>query len=164
MKDKELYLLLDTSFLINLVSESAQFHERAYEFFNSFMTRHYDMAISTIAISEYAIKDDVNHLPLAMLQIIPFNFGHAAESGAFGNQVSSCRKHDPDTSRAIVLNDSKMFAQAELEKIDYVVSADSKAQKTYQWLKDAGLAHFEYLDITKTAVNDFFGELPFPLE
>lgn len=86
MKDKELYLLLDTSFLINLVSESAQFHERAYEFFNSFMTRHYDMAVSTIAISEYAIKDDVNHLPLAMLQIIPFNFGHAAESGAFGTK------------------------------------------------------------------------------
>lgn len=82
MKDKELYLLLDTSFLINLVSESALFHDRAYE----------------------------------------------------------------------------------LEKIDYVVSADSKAQKTYQWLKDANPAHFEYLNITKTAVNDFFGELPFPLE
>jgi predicted nucleic acid-binding protein len=63
MKDKELYVLLDTSFLINLVSERALFHERAYEFFNSFMTHHYVMAISTIAISEYAIKDDVTHLP-----------------------------------------------------------------------------------------------------
>lgn len=164
MKDKNLYLLLDTSFLINLVSESALFHDRAFEFFNSFLTRHCDMAVSTIAISEYAIKDDVTHLPLAMLQIIPFNYGHAVTSGAYGNQVASCRKQETDTSRAIVLNDSKMFAQAEVEKIDYVVSADSKAQKTYQWLKDAGLAHFEYLDITKTAVNDFFGELPFPIE
>ena len=164
MKDKELYLLLDTSFLINLVSENAIFHDRAYEFFNSFMTRHCEMAVSTIAISEYAIKDDVSHLPLAMLQMIPFNFGHAVKSGAYGDQVSLCRKQEPGTSRAIVLNDSKMFAQAEVEKIDYVVSADSKAQKTYQWLKDAGLAHFEYLDITKTAVNDFFGELPFPIE
>ena len=164
MKDKELYLLLDTSFLINLVSETALFHERAYEFFNSFMTRHYGMAFSTVAISEYAIKDDVNHLPLAMLQIIPFNFGHAVKSGAFGNQVTSCRKQEPNTSRAIVLSDSKMFAQAEMEKIDYVVSADSEAQKTYQWLKNANLAHFEYLDITQTAVNDFFGELPFPVE
>ena len=164
MKDKELYLLLDTSFLINLVSESALFHERAYEFFNSFMIRHCDMAVSTIAISEYAIKDDVTHLPLAMLRIIPFNYGHAVESGEYGSQVTLCRKQEPDASRAIVLNDSKMFAQAEVEKIDYVVSADSKAHKTYQWLKDGGLAHFEYLDITKTAVNDFFGELPFPIE
>lgn len=164
MKDKELYLLLDTSFLINLVSENALFHKRAYEFFNSFMTRHCAMAVSTIAISEYAIKDDVNHLPLKMLQMISFNYGHAVKSGAYGNKVTSCRKQESGTNRAIVLNDSKMFAQAEVEKIDYVVSADSKAQKTYQWLKDAGLAHFEYLDITKTAVNDFFGELPFPIE
>ena len=76
MKDDGLYLLLDTSFLINLVSENAIFHDRAYEFFNSFMTRHCSMAVSTIAISEYAIKDDVSHLPLAVLQIIPFNYGH----------------------------------------------------------------------------------------
>ena len=164
MRDKDLYLLLDTSFLINLVSKSAMFHDRAYEFFNSFMKRHCSMAVSTIALSEYAIKDDVTHIPLSMLQIIPFNYGHAVKSGAYGNQVVSCRKQELDTSRVIVLNDSKMFAQAEFEGVDYVVSADSKAQKTYQWLKDADLAHFEYLDITKTSVNDFFGELPFPTE
>ena len=85
-------------------------------------------------------------------------------SGTYGNQVASCRKQEQGTSRVVVLSDSKMFAQAEIEKIDFVVSADSKAQKTYQWLKDAGLAHFEYLDITKMKVSDFFGELPFPIE
>ena len=164
MQDKELYLLLDTSFLINLVSKNAIFHDRAYEFFNSFMTRHCIMAVSTIALSEYAIKDDVTHIPLTMLQIVSFNYGHAVMSGKYGNIVTSCRKQEPDTTRAVVLNDSKMFAQAEVEKIDYVVSADNKAQKTYQWLKDAGLAHFDYLDITQTAVNDFFEELPFPIE
>lgn len=164
MKDKELYVLLDTSFLINLVSTTAMFHDRAYEFFNAFVTHHCAIAVSTIAISEYAIKDDVTHIPLNMLQIIPFNYGHAVMSGKYGCQVTSCRKQEPDTSRVVVLNDSKMFAQAEFEKIDYVVSADSKAHKTYQWLKDAGLAHFEYLDITKRTVTNFFGEIPFPIE
>ena len=33
------------------------------------------------------------------------NYGHAVRSGAFGNQVSSCRKQEPDTSRAVVLSD-----------------------------------------------------------
>lgn len=154
-------ILLDTSFLINLLSENAPFHERAMEFYAHFLKDKSVLKVSTIAISEYAVKDEVQHLPLRNLQILPFNFLHAEKSGLFGRISNKCRKDSPDPAygRTMVLSDSKMFAQVEVEEINLVASADHRAMEVYKRLKEEGAAHFEYLDITEVDCYQYFGEL-----
>lgn len=156
-------VLLDTSFLINLLAEEHEFHQRAIDYFAHFVHDKAELKVSTIAISEYAIKDDVSNLPLRNLQILPFNFLHAKQSGILGNASMQCRKDsaDPSYSRAMVLSDSKMFAQAEVEHIDWIVSADHKAMRLHEQLFSAGIVHFKYIDITQVDCSLFFSELNF---
>ena len=151
--------MLDTSFIINLVNEAAPFHKEAVEYFKRLLEDGYKVLVSAIALSEYAVKDSISSLPLKYLRIVAFNHKHAEKSGLFGRAVKGCRKEDLQCGRAIVLNDSKIFAQAEAEGVDYIISADAKAEKVYGALKDAGIASAAYIDISKIPVNSFAGVL-----
>lgn len=152
-------VMLDTAFLINLTNKNAQFHENAVKFFERFSKEQFAIYVSTIALAEYAIRDEIVNLPLQKVRLLSFNHLHAVRAGCFGRVVSSCRKEDAGGSRAIVLNDSKMFAQASVEHIDYVASADKKASKVVTWLKQSNLVSFTYVDITDSDVNCVFPTL-----
>lgn len=154
-------ILVDTCFIVNVLNSSLPFHQEAYDFFTRFSKDDsVILKMSTIAISEFAIKGSLDTLP-DNLQILPFNYSHAVKAGEFGRATSKCRKEavNGTTSRAIVSSDSKMLAQAEIDNFDYFISADSNARSAFQWLKDAGLTHFDFIDITSTSCKEFFGEL-----
>ena len=126
---------------------------QAVEYFKRMLDDGCIMAVSTIALAEYAIKDTISSLPLRNLRIIAFNYKHAEKSGLFGLTVQGCRKEYEQIGRTIVLNDSKMFAQAEVEGVDYIISADSKAEKIYNTLKEKCLVSGIYVDITTTPLT-----------
>lgn len=63
------------------------------------------------------------------------------------------------TPRTVVPNDTKMFAQADIEdEITHYVSADSEATKVYSLINEEYRMKFDYIDINKSH-KEFFGEL-----
>lgn len=154
-------VLLDTSFFIRLLKEDDSLHQNAVDYFKYFLENDYTLKVSTIAISEFCVKGTVDMLPLAKMQVLPFNYDHAVNSGRLG-EIAFRRKKDRGaviTPRTVVSNDTKMFAQADLEEdITHFVSADSEATKVYSLINDEYRMKFAYVDIS-VSHREVFGEL-----
>ena len=154
-------VLLDTSFFIRLLKEDDRLHQNAVEYFKYFLENDYTLKVSTIAISEFCVKGTVDMLPLANMQILPFNYDHAVNSGRLG-EITFRKKKERGaviTPRTVVPNDTKMFAQAELEEdITHYVSADSEATKVFSLINEEYKMKFDYVDIS-VSHRQVFGEL-----
>ena len=57
-------VLLDTTFIIRLLSESDELHENAMAYYKYFLEHGIDMKFSTISIAEYCVIGAVSELPL----------------------------------------------------------------------------------------------------
>ena len=156
--------LLDACFVINLLDKSSIYHKEAFNFFVRLSSdKDVILKVSTIAVAEYSIKGDTTLLP-PNIQRLAFNYNHAVKSGVFGKAYKQCLAVAKDSHRAIVLNDIKMFAQAEVEGVAYFITADHKIRKVYDELYNAGLVSFKFIDITQENCASFFGELDFDLK
>ena len=154
-------VLLDTSFLIRLLSEREPLHNNAISYFQYFLQHEFSLKVSTIAISEYCVKGSIDELPLRNLRILPFNYDHAIVAGIISEIVFRLKGTLPMgiSPRTVVPNDSKMFAQADVDiDIDYFVSADTEAKKVYDLIKSERNLRFQYIDIN-TPSNIYFNEL-----
>ncbi len=125
-------VLLDTSFFIRLLNEEDSLHENAMGYFRYFLEHDFVIKISTIAIAEYCVRGEVSELPLKNMLIIPFNFDHAQRAGKMIAEVYAEKKRRGATiaPRAVVPNDTKMFAQADVESdINFYGTAVSNARR-----------------------------------
>lgn len=107
------------------------------------------MLVSTISIAEYCVGGDINELPLKNLQILPFNVGHARRAGEFARVIFRHKNKLDLTSRMVIPNDTKLFAQADMEAgVLYYLSSDTESQKVYGLLRaqNAG-PKFEFLNL-----------------
>ena len=160
-KTEQYSVLLDCSFFIRLLKENDPLHKNAYDYFKYFVEHGITCYISTIAIAEDCVKGEKDDLPFEHLQVIPFNINHSIEAGRLCGLVYSEkeRRGAKIYPRAVVPNDTKMFAQANVqEDIRYFVSSDSEAVKIYEILNDNGI-NFEYIDIHQL-YSEKFGVLP----
>jgi len=95
------------------------------------------------------------------LQILPFNIDHAKRAGAFAeiifrNYGSSEEKVHP---RAIIPNDAKLFAQADLDsEVKYYITADNKSKKILGFLKTEITQDFTEIYL-QTPYTETFGLL-----
>lgn len=157
-------MLLDTSFFIRLLNEEDPLHNNALGYFRYFLEHDFVIKISTIAIAEYSVRGDVSELPLKNMLIVPFNFDHAQRAGKMIAEVCAEKKKRGATiaPRAVVPNDTKMFAQADVEPdINFYGTADVECKKVYKMIESAeGKLSFKFIDIT-IPYNAFFGELDF---
>lgn len=157
-------VLLDTSFFIRLLNEEDPLHENALGYFRYFLEHDFVIKISTIAIAEYCVRGDVSELPLKNMLIVPFNFDHAQRAGKMIAEVYAEKKKRGATiaPRAIVPNDTKMFAQADVEPdINFYGTADVECKKVYKMIESAeGKLSFDFIDIT-IPYTTFFGLLDF---
>lgn len=155
-------VLLDTSFFIRLLNEEDPLHENALGYFRYFLEHDFMIKISTIAIAEYCVRGDVSELPLKNMLIVPFNFDHAQRAGKMIAEVYAEKKKRGATitPRTVVPNDTKMFAQADVEPdINFYGTADVECKKVYKMIESAeGKLSFEFIDIT-ISYNNFFGLL-----
>lgn len=147
--------LLDTSFFIRLLNEKDPLQKQAREYWKYFLNEGVVLYVSTIAISEFCVKGSLKELPLSSLRILPFNLHHAEASGELYAQVQKLKANGQslDVPRNVVTNDCKMFAQAHVEKFDYFVSSDSKANKLLSRLDD-GCTHFRFIDISNSIQSE----------
>ena len=142
-------VLLDSGFLIRLMNPDEPLHETAMAWFRHFIKQGMQCKVSTIALAEYGVKDDLSHLPMQYLQVLPFHYNHAERAAAFMRTILRVKQERGAViqPRAVVPNDTKMFAQASSETdIQSFVSADSEARKVYDLLENPD---FEFIDIRK---------------
>ena len=119
--------LLDTSFLITLADPSRPHHAAAHQYFRECVHRQVPMYLSTIAISEFQVKQAVNDLPLRNLVVLPFNVDHAMRCGVLIRQLS----RDPADDRVRVKDDFKLIAQCDCEGISHLLSEDESTFVKY---------------------------------
>ncbi|MGK7392482.1 MAG: hypothetical protein ACNS60_19160 [Candidatus Cyclobacteriaceae bacterium M2_1C_046] len=156
-------VLLDTSFFIRLLNDEDPLHRNARGYFKYFLENDFILKISTISIAEYCVKGDVNDLPWLNLQVLPFNYNHAIRTGAFAatifeeKQITGEELHP----RAIIPNDSKLFAQADLEEsIQYYVTSDTRSSGVIKLLRNKIKPNFQFIDINNRH-SSTFGVLDF---
>ncbi|MBR9832832.1 hypothetical protein GYB57_11850 [bacterium] len=144
-------VLLDTSFFVRLLNDEDPLHTNAKDYFRYFLEHDIILKVSTISIAEYCVRGKIDELPLRNLQILPFNLDQAIVTGAFANAIFTENKISTDKldPRAIIPNDSKLFAQAETDKlIKHFVTSDKRSNKTFSSLKKTITPNFTIIDIS----------------
>lgn len=143
-------VLLDTSFFIRLLNDEDSLHKNAVGYYKYFLESEISLKISTISVAEYCVQGKVEDLPLKNLQIIPFNLKDAERTGHFANIIFSESKIAKENlmPRAIIPNDSKLFAQADLDKsISHFVTSDIRSKKTLALLKKGISPKFDIISV-----------------
>ncbi len=155
-------VLVDTSFCIRLLKSNDPFHENVKNWFEYFLNQKIDIYLSTIAISEYSVKDDpINLLALQTFKILEFDFEDAGTSGKFTNLILQNSEIREIEKRSVVINDIKLIAQVHNREIDAYISKDRKSfSKIIENLKKETDLNFIFIDLT-VPKNEFLGELDF---
>jgi len=152
-------VLLDTSFFLRLLKENDPLCKNADGYYKYFLEHEIDLMVSTISIAEYCVGGNINELPLKDIRILPFNLDHAKRTGEFAKIVFQNKDNLKLQERNIIPNDSKLFAQADIEKnIEFYLSSDTESIKIYNLLKKVSNPGFIFIDL-KTPYNKQFGFL-----
>ena len=161
---KQEYVLLDTSFFIRLLNPEDKLHSNATGYFQYFLEHDIKPKISTIALAEFCVKGNITDLPLQNIMVLPFNYDHAVRAGKMMNLVykEKQKRGAALSNRVIIPNDTKMFAQADVEEtIGYYATADVESRKIYEIIKSGGSGiTFKFIDIN-TPYTQTFGMLDF---
>ncbi|WP_310991449.1 type II toxin-antitoxin system VapC family toxin [Aequorivita marina] len=143
-------VLLDTSFFIRLLNDEDPLHSNAVGYFKYFLENEITLKISTISIAEYCVLGKLEDLPLKNVQIVPFNLKDAEKTGEFAEIIFAQNKINVKklSPRAIIPNDSKLFAQADLDKtICHFVTSDVRSKNTLALLKKGANPKFDIISI-----------------
>ncbi len=154
-------VLLDTSFFIRLLNDEDPLHQNAKDYFRYFLDNDIILKVSTISIAEYCVRGSLDELPLMNVQIIPFNLDHAKKTGEFAKAIFEEKKisNQDLQPRAIIPNDSKLFAQSDIDKsISYFVTSDLRSLNVHKILSKRIKTRFEIIDIN-IPYNQQFGVL-----
>lgn len=152
-------VLLDTSFLIRLLNENDRLHQNALGYFKYCLDKGFTLKCSTISIAEYCVKGKFDELPWRNLQVLPFNTDHGIRAGEFANIVFKEKGTLDLTTRNIIPNDTKLFAQADIDKsVKYFMTSDQECKKIYKIVDAAFSSSFEIVDINMP-YNERFGIL-----
>jgi len=156
-------VLLDTSFFIRLLNDQDPLHNNARRYYKYFLEENITLKVSTISIAEYCVKGKLEDLPLINIQILPFNLFDAQRTGQFAKVIFNENNVLPEKllPRAIIPNDSKLFAQADIDKtITHFITSDARSTKTYQMLTKQIRPKFLIIDIA-IPHDEAFGVLSF---
>lgn len=159
MKPKS--VLLDTSFFLRFLNEKDPLFQNADGYYRYFLEKDFTMFISTISIGEYCVGGSLDELPLKNLQTLPFNINHAQRTGEFAKIIFRSKNKLKLNERNIIPNDTKLFAQADIERsIGYYLSSDSESLKIYNLLNIEAAPKFEFIDLNIN-FSETFGLLEF---
>lgn len=139
----------DTGFVIRLLDRTNDLHENALGYFRYFLENDYLIRMSTIAVAEFCVKDQIEHLPLKQILLSPFNAYHASKTGECARILYDARAKGviEVDARILIQNDVKLLAQAECEFADYYLTSDSRSKRMYDVLKEEGKLSFDFTDI-----------------
>lgn len=152
-------VLLDTSFFVRLLNEQDPLHLNTLAYYRHFLEKEFLLKISTISIAEYCVKGALDELPLQDVQVIPFNINHAERAGELASEVFQNRDTLNLPDRRIIPNDTKLFAQADVEQtIQKFATSDLECQKIFNLLNNESRLRFEIINI-RLPYHETFGIL-----
>lgn len=143
-------VMLDTSFFIRLLNDEDPLHSNAVGYFKYFLENEINLKVSTISIAEYCVLGKLEDLPLKNIQILPFNLKDAERTGKFAKILFNENKISLEKlyPRAIIPNDSKLFAQSDLDNtISHFVTSDVRSKGTLALLRNGITPKFEIICI-----------------
>ena len=85
------------------------------------------MFLSTIAISEFQVRQAINDLPMRNFVVLPFNIDHAMACGLLLRALA----RDENDDRTRVKDDFKLIAQCQCENITHLLSEDAGTLAKY---------------------------------
>lgn len=131
-------ILWDSSALISLLDSKRAFHETAKECYRRFLEKDELQLISTIAISELAVKNDPQPLLKLNFQMLDFNICHATAAADLKKEtLDNDMLRDQDNTRVVIINDMQLIGQAHVEQVNYILTEDEKTlYKTVEFLRD----------------------------
>lgn len=157
MNDRKVFC--DTSFFIRLLDRASDLHNNAKGYFKYFTENNFKLLISTIAIAEYCVGGDISELPLRNLQVVPFNLEHAKRTSELARIAFQNKGTLKINSRNIIPNDTKLFAQADIDNsVSYYISSDAESFKVYNLLRQQTSIRFQFIDL-KIPHSELFGLL-----
>jgi len=121
-------VLLDTSFLISLVSEHRAHHATATQYYRHLLKTNVPMYFSAIVAAEFGIKQPITDLPLGNFRVLDFNVTQGREAAKLWNALGG---HDAEDNRAVVRDDVKLLAQASHEDIGCILTEDASTLHKY---------------------------------
>ena len=150
--------LLDSSFFLRLLDDDDPLCQNAEGYYRYFLEQDIHLILSSIVVGEFCVKGTIDELPLKDLQRLPYNLNHAIKAGSFANLLLN-RRDQLTRERPVILNDVKLFAQAEVEEsIEFYVTSDSNSHAEYKALDDEFGLSFKFVDI-HTLASEYFGFL-----
>ncbi|WNJ21522.1 type II toxin-antitoxin system VapC family toxin [Pontibacter sp. G13] len=153
-------VFLDTSFFVRLLDSTDEYHHFAKTYFTKFIQDDVEVITSTIVLAEFGVKESIHFLPLDVLKILSFDYRHAEVCALFAKSAYEAkRKGAIDLKhRVLIPNDTKLFAQAEVQQATIFLGRDDGAKKVMEFLLSESLMSCQYVDL-RTPPNEFFGEL-----
>ena len=115
-------VLLDTSYLITLAGASRAHHETARRYWRHFTENQIPMFLSTIVVSEFCVKQEIDPQILRCCIVLPFNWDDAQRVA-----LLDWKSHrPPGVERDALKDDIKIIAQAARVDAEYVITDDSE--------------------------------------
>ena len=133
-------VLLDTSFLITLAGKNRPHHEAARRYWQHFIENQIPIFLSTIVVSEFCVKQEIDPQILRCCVVLPFNWDDALQVARL--DWKSLRP--PGVERDALKDDIKIIAQAARMDVEFVITDDSESFFRYcQTFKAAGKVQFK---------------------
>lgn len=123
-------VVVGTSFLICLVSESRPSHATALAYYRYFLDSDIAMLLPTVVVAEFAIKQSPEDLPLRNFVIEPFNYETAVTCATL-NAAEQRERLSGKGQRDAVKDDFKIIAHAVQSHADYVITDDRDTMAKY---------------------------------
>lgn len=165
-------VMLDTGFLITLVDASRSNHQIANDYLETINANGHNILLSPLAIAEYSVKSDPQPLfEMGMFEIPDFNLRHALKAAQFRQHTDvNHGLRDALNTRAVIINDTQIIAQASVEDVDYILTEDKNSFcKTANKLREAGFTKCKVVPLSSGYKPELFTsmeqiEIPFPEE
>lgn len=162
--------MFDTGFLISLVDANRANHQIANKYLTALNANGYSILLSPLAIAEYAVKSDPQPLfDMGVFEIPEFNLRHALTAALFREHTHADHDlRDLSNTRAVIVNDTQIIAQASVENVEYIFTEDKNTFcKTVNKLREAGLTKCKAISLSDGYKPGFFSpmeqtEIQFP--
>jgi predicted nucleic acid-binding protein len=153
-------VFLDTSFFIRLMKPDDPYHAHAQAYLRRFVADGATLYSSTIAAAEFGVVGTIENLPLRIVPMQAFDLEHARKAAAFARAAYDARRKGAIIlpKRVLIPNDTKLLAQADLLKAQYMATRDENMIKVMNFLRQEGLTQCQPLDVM-TPPQSFFGQL-----
>jgi hypothetical protein len=131
MSDKQLSVLVDTSFLISLYDDTRPNHKVAKKYHKYFIKHSIVMCLSPIVIAEFhQMQSIVDVVGSGNYRIIPFNYDDGLNSADIAYKLGGVsRKRDGTNPK--YKDDLKLIAQTVTEDISFIITEDKSTLARY---------------------------------